>query len=138
MPSDPPRLKTFKFKTRVGTIAKLGAAAFATTALAAEAALTGDLPPNKKKGGSGNTGGSSSSGGSKVSEVYGKDLFKKETDMKQFIGRKVVTESGAAGIIDSAFGQSGKFKVIFKQAGGVAVKVGERLFLQVKKWWPTN
>jgi hypothetical protein len=50
----------------------------------------------------------------------------------------VVTESGAAGIIDSAFGQSGKFKVIFKQAGGVAVKVGERLFLQVKKWWPTN
>ena len=126
----------------MGTIAKLGAAAFATTALAAEAALTGELLPTKKKGsGSTSTGGSSSSGscggGTKVSEVYGKDLFKKETDMKQFIGRKVVTEGGAAGIIESAFGTSGKFKVVFKQAGGVAVKVGERLFLQVR-WWPLN
>jgi hypothetical protein len=128
VPADPPRLRTFKFKTRVGTVARLGAAAFATTLKAAEAALSGELPAKKKHGG---PGGSSKGASSKVSEVFGKDLFKKETDMKQFIGRKVITESGSVGTVDSAFGQAGKFKVVFKQAGGVTVKVGERLFLQV-------
>ena len=37
-------------------------------------------------------------------DVVGDDLFKKETDMKLFIGRKLVTETGDVGIIDSAFG----------------------------------
>jgi hypothetical protein len=64
-------------------------------------------------------------------------LFKKETDMKQFIGRKVVCESGAVGVIDSSFGQSGKFKVLFSKlngGGGVRARVNERLVLQFKRY----
>ena len=38
-------------------------------------------------------------------------LFKKETDMKVFIGLKVRLSVGDHGIIESGFGQSGKFKV---------------------------
>jgi selenocysteine-specific elongation factor len=42
-----------------------------------------------------------------------KGLFKKESDLSYFMGLKVLTTRGEAGVIDSRFGQSGKFKVHF-------------------------
>jgi len=44
-------------------------------------------------------------------EVFGSDLFKKETNMSQFIGLQIETEKGDVGAIISSFGTSGKFKV---------------------------
>jgi selenocysteine-specific elongation factor len=45
--------------------------------------------------------------------LIGKNLFKKETDMSLFVGLQVHTRAGQVGKIDSAFGKSGKFKVVF-------------------------
>ncbi|CEM15900.1 unnamed protein product [Vitrella brassicaformis CCMP3155] len=46
--------------------------------------------------------------------VIGKDLFKKETDISQFVGLRVTHEpSKHVGVIEGAFGTSGKFKVRF-------------------------
>jgi hypothetical protein len=49
----------------------------------------------------------------KVHTVVGKNLFKKETDMKLFVGMKVTTDAGEVGVIQGSFGGSGKFKVHF-------------------------
>ncbi|XP_036995543.2 selenocysteine-specific elongation factor isoform X2 [Artibeus jamaicensis] len=43
--------------------------------------------------------------------VIGRSLFKKETNIQQFVGLKVQLSTGELGIIDSSFGQSGKFKI---------------------------
>ncbi|XP_039104549.1 selenocysteine-specific elongation factor [Hyaena hyaena] len=43
--------------------------------------------------------------------VIGRSLFKKETSIQLFVGLKVHLSTGELGIIDSAFGQSGKFKI---------------------------
>ena len=43
--------------------------------------------------------------------VIGKSLFKKETNMDLFNGLKVSLSKGEQGVIESGFGQSGKFKV---------------------------
>ncbi|XP_006870550.1 PREDICTED: selenocysteine-specific elongation factor [Chrysochloris asiatica] len=43
--------------------------------------------------------------------VIGRSLFKKETNIQLFVGLKVYLSTGELGVIDSAFGQSGKFKV---------------------------
>ncbi|XP_004603969.2 selenocysteine-specific elongation factor [Sorex araneus] len=43
--------------------------------------------------------------------VIGRSLFKKETNIQLFAGLRVQLSSGEQGVIDSAFGQSGKFKV---------------------------
>ena len=43
--------------------------------------------------------------------VIGKSLFKKETNMDLFNGLKVRLSTGEQGVIESSFGQSGKFKV---------------------------
>ncbi|XP_054407258.2 selenocysteine-specific elongation factor isoform X3 [Pongo abelii] len=43
--------------------------------------------------------------------VIGRSLFKKETNIQLFVGLKVHLSTGELGIIDSAFGQSGKFKI---------------------------
>lgn len=43
--------------------------------------------------------------------VIGRSLFKKETNIQLFVGLKVQLSTGEQGIIDSAFGQSGKFKI---------------------------
>nr|XP_002758740.2 selenocysteine-specific elongation factor isoform X1 [Callithrix jacchus] len=43
--------------------------------------------------------------------VIGRSLFKKETNIQLFLGLKVHLSTGELGIIDSAFGQSGKFKI---------------------------
>lgn len=43
--------------------------------------------------------------------VIGRSLFKKETSIQLFVGLKVHLSTGELGVIDSAFGQSGKFKI---------------------------
>ncbi|KAM5304489.1 selenocysteine-specific elongation factor isoform 4-T4 [Glossophaga mutica] len=43
--------------------------------------------------------------------VIGRSLFKKETNIQQFVGLKVQLSTGELGIINSSFGQSGKFKI---------------------------
>jgi len=45
--------------------------------------------------------------------VVGRALFKKETDMSQFVGLRVHTRAGQEGVIESSFGKSGKFKAAF-------------------------
>ena len=44
-------------------------------------------------------------------EVIVKNLLKKETNVQNFVGLKVSLSSGDEGVIDGAFGQSGKVKV---------------------------
>jgi len=65
-------------------------------------------------------------------EVFGTDLFKKETNMTQFIGLHLETENGDIGVIHSSFGTSGKFKVNFP--AGVEARNGEKLFLRFKRF----
>lgn len=64
LPSEMEKLRLFKMKVKIGTIARLGTPAFASTSVV-------------------NTGLSTEK---RYADVYGKDLFKKETDMKLFIG----------------------------------------------------
>lgn len=44
-------------------------------------------------------------------EVVGKNMFKKETNIQKFLNMKVTLSTGEEGIIESTFGQSGKFKI---------------------------
>ncbi|XP_043934469.1 selenocysteine-specific elongation factor [Protopterus annectens] len=43
--------------------------------------------------------------------VIGRSLFKKETNIQLFVGLKVKLSTGEDGVIESGFGQSGKFKI---------------------------
>ncbi|KAL0278758.1 UNVERIFIED_CONTAM: hypothetical protein PYX00_000483 [Menopon gallinae] len=43
--------------------------------------------------------------------VIGKNMFKKETNIQKFVGMKVSFSTGEEGVIEGAFGQSGKFKI---------------------------
>lgn len=65
-------------------------------------------------------------------EVYGSDLFKKETNMKIFIGMKLVTDTGDIGEIKSSFGTSGKFRVFFP--AGSEAREGDILTLHFKRF----
>lgn len=44
-------------------------------------------------------------------EIIGKNLFKKETNIQNFVGLKVSLSTGEEGFIDGCFGQSGKVKI---------------------------
>jgi len=44
-----------------------------------------------------------------------KDLFDKDMDVQQFVGKEVMLSNGDVGRIDGAFGKSGKIRVIFKE-----------------------
>jgi len=65
-------------------------------------------------------------------EVFGTDLFKKETNMKIFIGMKLQTTTGDIGEIKSSFGTSGKFRVFFP--AGTEAKEGDPLILHFKRF----
>jgi selenocysteine-specific elongation factor len=66
-------------------------------------------------------------------EVFGSDLFKKETKMSQFVGMKLLTEDeGDIGVIRSSFGTEGKFKVYFP--AGTEAKEGTKLILRFKRY----
>ncbi|KAL7557478.1 hypothetical protein ACA910_002369 [Epithemia clementina (nom. ined.)] len=66
-------------------------------------------------------------------EVFGADLFKKETNMKVFVGMKVQTENtGDVGEIKSSYGTEGQFRVAFP--AGTEGKEGEGLILRFKRY----
>jgi selenocysteine-specific elongation factor len=65
-------------------------------------------------------------------EVFGSDLFKKETIMKPFVGMKLVTEKGEIGEIKSSFGTTGKFRVFFP--AGTEAREGDPLILKFKRF----
>lgn len=46
--------------------------------------------------------------------VIVKDLFAKDVDVQQFVGKEVTLANGDVGKIDGAFGKSGKIRVLFK------------------------
>jgi selenocysteine-specific elongation factor len=60
-------------------------------------------------------------------EIFGSDLFKKETILKPFFGMKVITPQGDVGELKSAFGTSGKFKAIFP--AGTEAREGDTLVM---------
>ena len=66
-------------------------------------------------------------------EVFGTDLFKKETNMKVFVGMKVQTENtGDVGEIKSSYGTEGQFRVTFP--AGTEAREGEGLILRFKRY----
>jgi len=65
-------------------------------------------------------------------EVFGTDLFKKETNMTQFVGLLIETDRGDVGSIQSSFGTSGKFRVNFP--GGTEIREGDSLYLRFKRY----
>lgn len=44
-----------------------------------------------------------------------KDLFAKDVDVQQFVGKEVMLSNGDVGRIEGTFGKSGKIRVIFKE-----------------------
>ncbi|CAN0199272.1 unnamed protein product [Ectocarpus sp. 8 AP-2014] len=66
-------------------------------------------------------------------EVFGKDLFKKETNMPPFVGMLLLTEGGSVGHLESTFGKAGRFKARFP--AGTLVKVGDKLILKFRKYF---
>jgi len=66
-------------------------------------------------------------------EVYGGDLFKKETLLRPFLGLKLVTHPGGdVGELKAGFGTSGKFRVTFP--GGTTAREGDVLRLPFKRF----
>lgn len=65
-------------------------------------------------------------------EVFGSDLFKKETNMKVFLGMKVLTNKNELGEIKSSFGTAGKFRVVFP--AGTEAREGDPLILRFKRF----
>jgi len=77
--------------------------------------------------------GGGSSGGNVYYDVTGQGLFKKETDISPFIGMKMESEKGEMGVLDSAFGRTGKFKAVFRD-GLHEPKVNDCLYLRFQKY----
>mmetsp|Transcript_19416 Transcript_19416/g.41482 ORF Transcript_19416/g.41482 Transcript_19416/m.41482 type:complete len:1071 (-) Transcript_19416:20-3232(-) len=101
--SDHGRLKTYTKKEKVGAVSRLG-------------------DPYKR----------ADDGKIVRYEVFGTDLFKKETNMTQFVGLLIETDRGDVGSIQSSFGTSGKFRVNFP--GGTDVREGDPLYLRFKRY----
>ena len=45
-----------------------------------------------------------------------KELFDKNVNIQQFVGKEVILSTGEVGRIDGSFGKSGKIRVLFKEA----------------------
>lgn len=45
-----------------------------------------------------------------------KDLFDKNVNIQNFVGKEISLQSGEVGKIEGSFGKSGKVRVIFKEA----------------------
>lgn len=65
-------------------------------------------------------------------EVFGADLFKKETNIKVFLGMKVFTEKGDIGVIKSSFGTLGRIRIVFP--AGTEAKEGDAIILRFKRY----
>ena len=86
----------------------------------------------------GGGGGGEAGAAAATTTVIVRSLFKKETDMSLVAGLAVSTApSGRAGVIDCAFGKSGKVKATF-EGGGVGgsrgVAPGDAVLLRYRKW----
>jgi selenocysteine-specific elongation factor len=69
----------------------------------------------------------------KVQAIVGRGLFQKGTDLSKFVGLQLLTPTeGEVGVIESAFGSSGKFNVRFR--GGTTVAKGATLTLQYRRY----
>eukprot|EP00698_Gefionella_okellyi_P019832 TRINITY_DN6144_c0_g1_i2.p1 TRINITY_DN6144_c0_g1~~TRINITY_DN6144_c0_g1_i2.p1 ORF type:complete len:333 (-),score=78.06 TRINITY_DN6144_c0_g1_i2:726-1724(-) len=66
--------------------------------------------------------------------VIGKGLFKKETNMAIFTNLKIRRDTGEEGVIEGAFGKSGKFKVNFRSGGQQALGTKGELKLEFKQY----
>lgn len=67
--------------------------------------------------------------------VIVKDLFAKEMDVQQFVGREVVLVTGDAGRIDGTFGKSGKIRVVFKEMLKSLDLEGSEVSFGFRKWY---
>ena len=65
-------------------------------------------------------------------EIFGDNLFKKETNMKFFTGMKVLTEAGDVGEIKGSYGTAGQFRVWFP--AGTQAKESDALILKFKRF----
>jgi selenocysteine-specific elongation factor len=65
-------------------------------------------------------------------DVFGTDLFKKETNMKPFIGMKLETAKKEVGVIKASFGTDGKFRVFFP--AGTEANEGDVLVMRFKRY----
>jgi len=65
-------------------------------------------------------------------EIFGSELFRKETNMNEFLGLHLETEKGDVGVIQSSFGTSGKFRMNFP--AGTTVRNGDKLYLRFKRY----
>jgi selenocysteine-specific elongation factor len=65
--------------------------------------------------------------------LIGRNLFKKETKMSLFIGLRVQID-GKTGLIDSAFGTSGKFKVRFENPVAKSIPHNAPIVLLLKRY----
>ncbi len=71
--------------------------------------------------------------------AIGRNLFKKETDMNKFTNMHVTIEREgsviARGVIEGAFGKSGKFKVRLSHVeSGVSVQPRDQIVLALKRY----
>lgn len=71
--------------------------------------------------------------------LIGRNLFKKETDMNKFTNMHVTLEREGAliarGVIEGAFGKSGKFKVRITQLeSGASVQPRDQIVLALKRY----
>ena len=106
-PEDVRRLRVYKHKTREGTVHRLGDTA---------------------------GGGAGADGVVRIREATGQGLFKKETDLRPFLGMRVETRDGQLGRVEAGFGKGGKFRVRFEGAGAAGVKPGDRLYLRFQRF----
>ena len=65
-------------------------------------------------------------------ELFGGDLFKKETPLQPFLGLKVVTPQGDIGELKSAFGTSGKVRIWFP--AGTQAREGDELKIPFRRF----
>ena len=65
-----------------------------------------------------------------------KDLFDKETNLQAFLGKEIsIDKCEVVGKIDSAFGKSGKVRVVFKESIEGKIIEGAEVVLNFTKWY---
>lgn len=65
-----------------------------------------------------------------------KDLFDKETNLQNFVGKEVkIDKCELVGRIEGGFGKSGKVKVLFKESIEGQIIEGAEVHLEYTKWY---
>ncbi|KAG5185718.1 P-loop containing nucleoside triphosphate hydrolase protein [Tribonema minus] len=110
---DAARLRLYTTRERRGVIFRVGAAA------------GGGGGGGGASGGGGSGGSGGSGGAAHVHEVFGRDLFGRDSRVAAYVGMIVEGAQGEVGRIEGTFGQAGKFRARFPL--GIAAKVGTPL-----------